>query len=128
MKTFRPILVTLFWFFAQLSAQAYEPTKVNGIVTVSVDRSEPIWKVVVTNTSDQELTYQMMGKVPRGLGIELWNDGVGSRLHAEDLAKYLHLDGFPADLRKLKSKGSISFPLNPKSMSCLLYTSPSPRD
>lgn len=117
MKTLRPILAATIWLFAQTGSQAYDPTKVDGIVTVSVDRSEPVWKVVVSNTSDQELTYEMMGKVPRGLGIELWNDEVGSRIHAEDLAKFLNIDGFPADLRKLEPKASVTFLLDPKSMS-----------
>ena len=98
-------------------ARALDPTAVDGVVSVTVDQSKQPWSVTVTNRSDQEVTYEMMGKVPRGLGIELWEEGIGTQLHAEDLAEYLDTDGFPADLRELKPKGAVRFQLNPKSMS-----------
>lgn len=94
----------------------------NGNITVVVDRSEPTWKVTVTNASDEALTYEMMGKVPRGLGVELWEDDAGIRIHAEDLAKYLNVDGFPAGLQKIEPKSSVTFRLNPKSMSATDHT------
>lgn len=120
MKFFYFPIIFLLWFFTPIGALAYDPTEVNGSVTVEVDRSKPAWIVTVTNLSDEKLRYEMMGKVPRGLGIELWdldNKHGGVRIHAEDLAKSLHIDGFPADIREIAAGQSEAFLLDPKSMS-----------
>ena len=120
MKFFYFPLIFLLWFFTPIGALAYDPTEVNGSVTVEVDRSKPAWIVTVTNLSDEKLSYEMMGKVPRGLGLELWdldNKHGGVRVHAEDLAKSLNIDGFPADIREIAAGQSEKFLLDPKSMS-----------
>ena len=62
----------------------------------------------------------MIGKVPRGLTLEVWGyweEHKILRIYAEDLAEYLNVDGFPADIRKIHPGKSVNFPLNPKSMS-----------
>jgi len=96
-----------------------DPTKVDGIVTVEVDRTERVWAIKITNKSTDMLQYEMMGKVPRGLGLEVWDDekDTGWRVHAEDLAGSLNIDGFPADIRKISPGASETFQLNPDSMS-----------
>ncbi|MFK7851194.1 MAG: hypothetical protein AB8D78_09475 [Akkermansiaceae bacterium] len=99
---------------------ALEPNEVDENVDVEVDRTESIWKVKVTNRSSEELRYEMMGEVPRGLALELWDfdeTETGVRIHAEDLAKYLGVDGFPADIRTIPAGEVETFFLNPKSMS-----------
>jgi len=114
------LFFTIFWLAAQFVAQAFEPTTVDGIVTIDVDHSKPIWTITVTNQSDQELSYEMMGKVARSLGLEVWgthDDHAGLRIHAEDLAESLNTDGFPADIRKILPGKSATFQLNPRSMS-----------
>ncbi len=103
-----------------MSVLALEPTEVDGSVTVEVNRSEPIWSITVTNHSAEILKYEMMGKVPRGLGLELWdldNEHGGIRIHAENLADYLNIDGFPADIREIGVGKSETFQFNPKSTS-----------
>ncbi len=114
-----PIIFT-FWLLTHMGVLAFDPTEVNGSVTVEVDRTKPMWIITVTNLSDEKLRYEMMGKVPRGLGIELWDldhKHGGIRVHAEDLAKSLNIDGFPADLREIAAGQSEKFLLDPKSMS-----------
>lgn len=97
---------------------AMEPTQVDGAVSIDVDSSKPVWPVTVTNRSEDTLSYEMMGKVPRGLGLELWEDeGSGVRIHAEDLAESLNVDGFPADIREIPPGKSEVFQLDPRSMS-----------
>jgi hypothetical protein len=75
--------IALFWLFAQMGVHALNPAEVEGQVTVEVDRSKPVWIVTVTNHSAQKLSYEMMGKVPRGLGLEVWDpdncDGVSPK-------------------------------------------------
>lgn len=120
MKTKWLLLLPLLWLASQIGAQALNPTKVDGTITVKVDRSDRIWSITVTNDSKQKLTYEMMGKVPRGLGLEVWDDEnreKGWRVHAEDLAEYLNVDGFPADIREISPGDSEVFQLNPESMS-----------
>lgn len=120
MKTYLFQLAAVVWLFSQTGARALEPTDVDGPVTVEVDRSGEDWSVKVINGSDQKLGYEMIGKVPRGLGLELWDSessDTGLRLHAEDLAKYLNVDGFPADLREIAPRKSQVFSLDPRSMS-----------
>ncbi|MFT5109689.1 MAG: hypothetical protein ACI8XO_002054 [Verrucomicrobiales bacterium] len=46
-----------------MGVQAFDPTEVDGAVTVEVDRSKPIWAIKVKNHSNLELNYEMMGKV-----------------------------------------------------------------
>lgn len=97
-----------------------DPTRVDGFVSVEVDQTERVWKVEVTNRSEQKLSYEMMGKVPRGLGLEVWDHGHsenGLRVHAENLAKFLFIDGFPADIREISPGESVRFQLDPESMS-----------
>lgn len=119
MSSFFSFLITLLWLGTH-ALGAFEPARVNGVVSIEVDHSKPIWSVKVTNQSKDELSYEMMGKVPRGLGLEVWGPWKEHeilRVHAEDLAEYLNVDGFPADIRILHPGKSITFPLNPKSMS-----------
>jgi len=116
---YSPIIFVL-WLLTHMGVLAFDPSEVNGPVTVEVDRSKPAWIVTVTNLSAEKLSYEMMGKVPRGLGIELWdldNKHGGIRVHAEDLAKSLNIDGFPADIREIAAGQSEKFLLDPKSMS-----------
>ncbi|MBT8038200.1 MAG: hypothetical protein KJO21_11705 [Verrucomicrobiae bacterium] len=96
-----------------------DPTKVDGVVAVDVDRTERVWTVEVTNASKQALRYEMMGKVPRGLGLEVWDPDkaeYGVRVHAENLAQ-MNMDVFPADIREIAPGTSEKFHLNPASMS-----------
>jgi hypothetical protein len=86
-------------------------------VTISVDRSEPIWLISVTNHGVVSLEYEMMGKVPRGLGIEFWSGGLGRIVHAENLAELLYTHGNPADMRKIEPGGSEDFKLDPRTTS-----------
>ena len=119
MNSFSSFLITLLWLGTH-ALGAFEPARVIGVVSIEVDHSKPIWSVKVTNQSQEELSYEMMGKVPRGLGLEVWGPWEEHeilRIHAEDLAEYLNVDGFPADIRILHPGKSITFPLNPKSMS-----------
>ncbi len=97
-----------------------DPTEVDGVVAVEVDRTERVWAVEVTNGSKQKLRYEMMGKVPRGLGLEVWdpeNIEYGVRVHAESLADFLNIDGVPADIREIAPGASEKFLLNLESMS-----------
>ncbi|WP_143158726.1 hypothetical protein [Rubritalea squalenifaciens] len=92
---------------------AYEPDDVNGVVSVSVeDRDQLVWKVSVHNLSKQDLTFEMMENVPRGLAIEFWDDEEGLEVHADNLAKFLNLDGFPANLREIKAQEKVTFTLD----------------
>lgn len=114
------LLLAILCLLTQGRVQAYDPTEVNGVVTIKVDRTKPVWTITVTNHSAQKLSYEMMGKVPRGLGLELWDmwDGSGGmQIHAEDLAESLNVDGFPANIREISPGKSQVFQLNPKSMS-----------
>jgi len=114
-----PLIVTI-WLLTHLGVLAIDPAEVNGAVTLDVDQSKPVWSVKVTNHSTEKLRYEMMGKVPRGLGMEVWdldNKHGGLRIHAENLADYLNVDGFPADLREIAPGKSETFLLDPKSMS-----------
>lgn len=113
-------LVSIIWLTTQIGLHAMDPTKVDGVVAVEVDQTERVWTVEVTNGSKQTLRYEMMGKVPRGLGLEVWdpdNSEYGVRVHAEGLAASLNIDGFPADIREIAPGASEKFQMNPKSMS-----------
>jgi hypothetical protein len=115
-----PQLVSFIWLATQIGLHAMDPTKVDGVVAVEVDQTERVWTVEVTNGSKQKLRYEMMGKVPRGLGLEVWdpeNSEYGVRVHAEGLAESLNIDGFPADIREIAPGASEKFQLNPESMS-----------
>lgn len=114
------LLPLVLWLAAHLFAHAFDPSSVRGVVAVEVDRSKPVWAITVTNQSAEKLSYEMIGKVPRGLGLEVWGSGeddTAFRVHAEDLAEYLNVDGFPADLREILPGKSATFQINPKSMS-----------
>jgi hypothetical protein len=86
-------------------------------VTISVDRSEPIWLIRVTNHGVEPIEYEMINKVPRGLGIEFWSGGLGRIVHAENLAELLYTHGNPADMRKIEPGGSADFKMDPRTMS-----------
>lgn len=120
MKIHLPQFIAVFWLLAQMGVQALNPTEVEGQVAVDVDRSKPVWTIMVTNHSAQKLSYEMLGTVPRGLGLEVWDiDGnsEGLRIHAEDLAKFLNVDGFPASISEIPPGKSQEFRLDRKSMS-----------
>jgi len=115
-----PQLVSIIWLATQIGLHAMDPTKVDGVVAVEVDQTGRVWTVEVTNRSNQNLRYEMMGKVPRGLGLEVWdtdNSEYGVRVHAEGLADALNIDGFPADIREIAPGAAAKFHLNPESMS-----------
>ena len=86
-------------------------------VTVNVDCSKSVWKVTVTNFGSTPIAYEMLEKVPRGLGIEFWFGDVGYEIHADNLAELLSTHGFPADMRAIEPGGNAVFHLNPKKMS-----------
>jgi hypothetical protein len=114
-----PQLFSIIWIATQISLHAMDPTKVDGVVAVEVDQTERVWSIKVTNGSKEKLRYEMMGTVPRGLGLEVWdpdNSEYGVRVHAEDLAQ-MNVDGFPADIREIAAGASEKFQLNPESMS-----------
>lgn len=119
MRGIKPPLAVAIWLLLQMGVSAFDPTVVNGPVSVEVDRSKPIWSIKVTNHSAENLRYEMMGKVPRGLGMEVWVEDEkqgGLRIHAENLA-FKNMDVFPADLRTIEPGKSETFQLDPKSMS-----------
>jgi hypothetical protein len=112
-------LVSITWLAFHIGLYAMEPTKVDATVTIEVDRTERVWTIKVTNSSKQKLSYEMMDKVPRGLGLEVWDPDkseYGVRVHAENLAQ-INTDGFPADIREIAPGASEKFQLNPESMS-----------
>ncbi len=120
MKKYWFHLIAAFWLMTQSGLQALDPTEVDGFVSVEVDRSKAVWEITIANHSSQKLSYEMMGKVPRGLGMELWEPDVSAsviRLHAGDLAQYLGVDGFPADIREILPGKAQVFQLDPRSMS-----------
>jgi hypothetical protein len=112
-------IIPAIWLACQICVHAMDPTKVDGIVTVEVDRTERVWAIKITNKSTDKLQYEMMGKVPRGLGLEVWDSEseTGWRVHAENLAGSLNIDGFPADIREIAPGATEKFQLNPESMS-----------
>ncbi len=119
MNRIKALLTVAIWLVMQMGVPALDPTEVNGAVTVEVDRSQPVWSVTVTNHSTEKLSYEMMDKVPRGLGMEVWVEDEkhgGLRIHAENLA-FMNMDGFPADIRAIEPGKSEKFQLDPKSMS-----------
>lgn len=112
-------IVSLIWLTIQIGVHAIEPTNVDGNVSIEVDRTERVWAITVTNASTEKLRYEMIGQVPRGLGLEVWdgeNRDFGWRVHAENLA-HMNMDGFPADIREIAPGESAQFQLNPDSMS-----------
>lgn len=120
MKIHLPQFTAVFWLLAQMGVQALNPTEVEGQVAVEVDRSKPVWTITVTNRSTQKLSYEMLGTVPRGLGLEVWDiddNSEGLRIHAEDLARFMNVDGFPASISEIPPGQSQEFRLDRKSMS-----------
>lgn len=120
MKPYFLPMVIVVWLASRMALQAIDPAEVNGRVSIGVNRDEPVWTITVTNHSKEKLSYENLGKVPRGLGLEVWNPDDpedGWRMHAEDLAEFLNTDGFPADIREIAPGKSAQFQLNPDSMS-----------
>jgi hypothetical protein len=114
-----PQIISIIWLGFQVGLHAMDPTKVDGVVTVEVDRIARVWAIKVTNGSKQKLSYEMMGQVPRGLGLEVWDPDkseYGVRVHAENLA-HMNMDVFPADIRVIAPGATEKFQLNQESMS-----------
>ena len=111
------MLIAFTFLIGATKLEAYDPDVVDGLVNIEVKTEGEKWQVIVTNMSKQDLTYEMMGEVPRGLGVELWEGQSAIKLHAGDLAEWLDTDGFPADLREIKAGKSVTFQFNPKAMS-----------
>ena len=120
MKTHLFLLIAILLLILQGAVPATGLAGEGGRVSVEVDRSKAVWAVTITNHGAESLSYEMFGKLPRELGMELWEPDVqdsGIRLHAGDLALSADMDVFPGDFRELLPGKKVVFQLDPREMS-----------